>query len=243
MSQIEQSTTFLGDVLNQVRRGRLVPAAFQRPYRWQAADVEELWASIQARCPVGIFLIWQPDPRVAIGPLARTWLGPISVDPDARPALILDGQNRLATYAWSMQRPDDPRPPRAPVSEEEAETWYGDRALVADTLSRTVRFVPRAQADAPHLYAPGIVGDIPLLNRTVRARFAAGQVDDDGLEWLDRLGENLRQTRTVVTTLVNATPEEAFHHFRRIMRAGVPMSDADLARTLGLAESLFADLG
>lgn len=243
MSRITQETGFLSDLLAQVRAGRLVPAAFQRPYRWAVDDVEDLWASIADQCPVGLFLIWRPPAALPIERLARTRLGPIAVDLGGRPGLILDGQNRLATYAWSMLRPDDPRPDPDAVSPEERAAWYGDRVLTADSRERRVGFVARAEAEGLHHYPPGIVGDIPLLNRTLRARIAAGAaLDDPGIDWLDGLGEKLRTTRTVVTTLEEATPEEAFRHFRRINRAGVPMSDADLARTLGLAEAMLQSL-
>lgn len=243
MSRITQETGFLSDLLARVRAGRLVPAAFQRPYRWTPEDVEEFWGSVADACPVGLFLIWKPPAGLPIAPLARPRLGPITVDLDRGPALILDGQNRLATYAWSMLRPDDPRPDPAAVSPQERAAWYGERVLTADSRARRVGFVARAEAEGLQHYPPGIVGDIPLLNRTMRARLAAGaDIDDPGFDWLDRLGEKLRTTRTVITTLEEATPEEAFRQFRRINRAGVPMSDADLARTLGLAETMLQSL-
>ncbi len=159
------------------------------------------------------------------------------------PALILDGQNRLATYAWSMRGPTDPRPDRREVSEEEAAVWYGEDSLVANARDRTVGFVPNRDLDPAVHFAPGIVADTVAMNRTIRQRMAQGVVmDDAAIDWLDEIAIRMRRTRTVVTTLFRVSPEEAFRHFRRINRAGVPMSDADLARTLGLAEEVLRRL-
>jgi hypothetical protein len=241
MTRITQTTSFLSDILADVRRGRLAPAAFQRPYRWTARDVEELWQSIDEECPVGTFLVWRPKPDVDVAALARQRLGPLIVDPAGRPGLILDGQNRLATYAWSLLGPTDPRPDpgRDDISPEEASVWYGDRVLRADIRQRKVAFIARSDDGPDHLYAPGIVGDIRMMNQTVRARMMAGaDIDEPGLDWLDQLGQRLRQTRTIVTTLDGATPAQAFRLFQRIARAGVAVSDDDLARSLGLARPL-----
>src|SRR3546814_14680724 len=69
-------------------------------------------------------------------------LGPIRIPELQRPALILDGQNRLVTFAWSMTPYEDEVDPSAPGYD----IWRSGKVLVADPHLETVRFVPEAEA-------------------------------------------------------------------------------------------------
>src|SRR3546814_2220262 len=98
---IRQESSFLLQLTERVKAGRAVPAAFQRPYVWSEKDIVALWTSIIKGYPLGAFLFWQP-PGKDISEYAQAALGPIRIPELQRPALILDGQNRLVTFAWSM---------------------------------------------------------------------------------------------------------------------------------------------
>ncbi len=51
MSQIIQESAFLVDVLARVQRNGLIPATFQRPYRWERSDVLDLGAASRTTAP------------------------------------------------------------------------------------------------------------------------------------------------------------------------------------------------
>src|SRR3546814_3468283 len=99
---IRQESSFLLQLTERVKAGRAVPAAFQRPYVWSEKDIVALWTSIIKGYPLGAFLFWQP-PGKDISEYAQAALGPIRIPELQRPALILDGQNRLVTFARSEE--------------------------------------------------------------------------------------------------------------------------------------------
>src|SRR3546814_17147517 len=64
----------------------------------------------------------------SISEYAQAALGPIRIPELQRPALILDGQNRLVTFAWSMTTYEDEVDPSAPGYD----IWRSGKVLVAD---------------------------------------------------------------------------------------------------------------
>lgn len=227
--RVEQSATFLTDVLARVRRGSLVAPAFQRPYVWAKSDVEAFWKSLLRGWPVGSVLIWTPS---AANGYARGRIGPIAVDADASPSLILDGQNRLASFAWSLMPPGATIP--ADVEGRERATWASNESLVADPGTKSVRFVPNEEASSGARVPPGLLVDTPVLWKVVRER---GDVSfpDDELKWLFEDAERaVRGARLAVTELVGGTLDEAIEAFLHVGRAGVPVSESDLRSALAL---------
>lgn len=226
MAQTVQTFDFLSDLVRRVRTGSLVPAAFQRQYVWSRRDVEEMWASIADHDPLGAILLWRPEDEETVERLGRSRLGPVELVPSRRSALILDGQNRLVTLAWSMFDPDavsDDAPGSA--------VWKADgHVLAADAV--TVRGAPRI-AFMPRDEVRGLVMpvwklfDNAIFNRHVREAWDDQREDDDILEWLTRLQEAAMQARVVVSTIEGGDAAEARRRFLRIARVGVPMSAAD----------------
>lgn len=232
MARTEQSFEFLGDLVRKVQAGALVPAAFQRQYVWSRRDVEEMWASIDAHDPLGAVLLWRPDDADTAFRMARPQLGPVSVTPDRSTALVLDGQNRLVTLAWSMFDPET-----APVDSPGAAVWRtgDDHVLVADPLTDPdaprVTFMRRD--DIRGLMMPvWKLFDNSAFNTHIRTHWDVGDPKTEAagkraVDWLSLLQEASRQARVVVSTIQGGDVDEARRRFLRIARVGVPMSAAD----------------
>jgi hypothetical protein len=157
------------------------------------------------------------------------------VSPNEHPTLILDGQNRLATLAWSVASDDRKAEPlaldeagKAEIPASERNIWLAGRTLIADPETRSVRFVDSAEAETGLRFPLAKIFARDLWKH-MRDRINSGtEIPDDELKWLDQVvGDSLREVRYTVTTLERATPAEAFDAFRHIARVGVPMSDAD----------------
>lgn len=202
------------DIVRKVQKGRAAPAAFQRPFVWTAEDVEALWTSILRGYPLGAFLLWRPSGGVV---LARPTFGPIPLNPDSRASLILDGQNRLVSIAWSMTDPDADVPQGLPGGE----IFRAGRVLVLDPYEKRAHFVER---DRIHGMMP-IHHLFDSISPFVRKAWRSD--DDDALTWLDEQGYRLREARIVRTVIDGATPEQARDAFLHIARADVPMAQAD----------------
>ena len=196
-------------------------SAFQRPFVWTALDVEALWTSILRGYPLGAFLLWRPKGGAIH---SRPTLGPIALNPDDRASLILDGQNRLVTIAWSMTDPDEDLPDGLPGSE----LFRVGRTLVLDPYERRARFVPFDEVQGMMMPIHHLFGNSSAFFRTAWR----DKDDDPHMEWLDNAGYRLRATRIVRTTIDGATPEQAREAFLHIARAGVPMDQADFDAAL-----------
>jgi hypothetical protein len=244
MSRIEQKSTFLDAIRKDAESGRLVPARFQCPYVWGKPDVEALWTSLMKGYPVGSFLLWSPPHDVDAARLGRSRLGPICPEPGKLPDMILDGQNRLASFAWSLLSTDADLGRLAidldaisPLSDQERATWLSGEFLAADPVERSVRFRPVAEAEERLLVPAGVVAGSSSLNRFVRQWWdARGPIPEAHLDWLDReLQSRVLNARVTVTALVDMAPAEALEAFRHIARSGVPMSDADFSEAMAFA--------
>ena len=226
---IRQESSFLLPLTERVKSGRAVPAAFQRPYVWSETDIIALWTSIIKGYPLGAFLFWQPSGK-DISEYAQAALGPIRIPELQRPALILDGQNRLVTFAWSMTPYEDDVDPSAPGYD----IWRSGKVLVADPHLQAVRFVPEAEA-SKNLLMPVS----HLFNRKMQPFFRdnwdGNAAENHLIEWLDGLTYKINGARIVETTIESASAEEALEAFLHIASAGVPVSEADLSAALKLA--------
>lgn len=235
--QVKQHSLFLSQLIQEVSRGALLPAAFQRPYVWGDAEVLALIESILAGYPIGSFLLWAPEdavPRERYAHLERHRLGPLAAGRDQVHSLLLDGQNRLATLAWIGF--DYARPVPSDMSPAEQQTWSPHRRLQLDLAARCVRFVPAAELDTG-LTMPGwALTQQQSLVLEMRQRWDTqwGAYSEEsknaGLDWLDKCQRAFANARVVTTDIMHASVEDARHAFLHICKVGVPMSVEDFNR-------------
>lgn len=240
--RIQQRTSFLQDLLADVSTGKILPAAMQRPYVWLKDDVEALCDSIMSRFPIGSFLLWAPGNKADLSRISKSRLGPTQKacpNVEGHPyQLLLDGQNRLATLAWMLQDTFDLALPGASAAERT--TWLGKERLVLDFATRSVKFVPVAEADTglrlPAWTMLGSTSNGLYSNamKLLRLKSRGAWLDEFGeqpveefLRFWDHACHQFREARIVQTVIEEATAEQARHAFLRICRVGVPMSQED----------------
>jgi hypothetical protein len=246
--RITQTTCFLLSLLTDAMQGRMLPAAMQRPYVWLKDDVEALCDSILSGFPVGSFLLWEPGPKADLSKVAKGRLGPVLAQDDSGKAytptqLLLDGQNRLATLAWLMNA--DFNNLTFEVGVAETATWLSGQRLVLDYESRSIKFVPVAEADVGlRLPAWSLLSCQPnahsvnmnLIRKswdmwTNVKGYPEDQVEDM-IKFHDKCADAFRDARTAITVIENATPDEARSAFLRICRVGVQMSQEDFDKAV-----------
>jgi hypothetical protein len=211
-TRIVQETDFLLSLQRDVVSGRAAPASFQRPYVWKEEHVEALWDSIVTGLPLGAFLLWNPPG----GASASRTLGPVALRPAHGAALILDGQNRLATLAWSATDPDQD----VPQESSGREVWRNGRRLVADTSAKRIRFVGTDERD-PWMIPMHVVGH--RLQSHLRDVWDGSEKDVARVKWLEDVEHAIRTARIVVTT-IHGDEEIARAAYLRMCSAGVPMT-------------------
>lgn len=216
MIRIEQELDFALSLQRRVMAGDVVPAPFQRPYVWTEEDVENLWQSIEMGLPIGSVLLWRPPGEITGSRL----LGPIRLDPSCRSALVIDGQNRLATLAWSAT------PYEQPVDDDSSglSVWRSCRRLVADTIASRVRFIGPDEHDPWFVPMHFIGGALQMHLRTI---WDGSEDMLPRVKWLEEVEHRLRTARMVITT-ITADEKEARIAYLRMASAGRPMSPEDL---------------
>jgi hypothetical protein len=242
-----QRSVFLNGLLADASNGTLMPADMNRSYVWKKEHVETLFDSIMKKIPIGSFLLWEPNGKADLRTLSRSRLGPINQEavPSAHNPinLLLDGQNRLATLVWLCSMDQDVE--FSDLSVEEKATWASGEVLVFDAKSKSIIFVPKAEA-ALGLRMPGWmvmrgVSEKHSLagNRNLRRLYDQWEKEEEAqdietfLEDYDRACAAFQDAQVTVTVIQDATADEARSIFLRICRVGVQMSQADFDRAVG----------
>lgn len=239
--RVEQSSSFLLDIVRSTAGGKLGLAPFQRQYAWESDDVEALMKSLLRGWPIGSVTLWTPLAEEREFLTTKGRLGPIEHPDDVR-TVVLDGQNRLASLVYASRVQDAPVDPAHPYSELEREVWFGQDILTADAESRSISFMPPNEASRGRRLPLGEILDATLFNRK-RLMDLYREVDDRGLSdrdfnWLtDDVTNCIRNARITITHLVDATFEEARECYMTICRAGQPISreEFDLALSYSLS--------
>lgn len=232
MARVTVNGELIETVMRRASEGFLAPAAFRRPYVWGQDDVERFWASLLRGWPTGQFLIWRPPEGTDLDGASRGRIGPIQPHYARRFSILLDGQNRLATFAWSMAPFDAPGP--SDMTAAERATWRSGKALVGDPDARAIRFVPAAEATSGNRVPVRALFENSLLWSLV-LRTPGRVVSQAHLDWFDQATRALMEARCHVTELVNLPPEEALEAFRHLARAGVAMSEEEFEAAMAWA--------
>lgn len=232
--RVEQSSTFLLDIVRGAGHGQYGLAPFQRQYAWTREDVEKLMVSLIRKWPLGSFTLWTPpDEDRELYP-TKGRLGPLEHAENV-PVLILDGQNRLASLIYASLLSSAPSDPSHPYSECETEVWFGDEILVADFETKSVTFMPPEVSWSATRIPFGEIMDGTVFNRKRQMDVFRKALDlgmsDEAFNWLlDKLPNRVREARVTVTNLLEATFEEARECYMTICRAGQPISDEEFDR-------------
>lgn len=238
--KVQQGSVFFNNLLRDVKAGNLAPASFQRPYVWQKSDVLAFIESILRGYPVGAFLFWSPYGKADLSKVSRTRLGPVLASgSENRAALLLDGQNRLATLAWLCFDYAEPLP--SDLSDTEAATWASSERLVIDLEAQALRYVPVAEASAGLRLPTAALLDSQLALPLIRKKWSTDWADysddakDDALRWFDECSYAFREAQVTYADIQGATVDEARDAFLHICRVGVPMSPADFEAAVAWA--------
>lgn len=239
--RIQQHSVFLSQLVREVSRGVLAPAAFQRPYVWGEAEVLALCKSILAGYPLGGFLCWAPGKHADMAKVGQSRLGPLASASDSPPEkLLLDGQNRLSSIAWMLRDNSSALP--TDLSEAEAKTWAAGKILVVDLGSQCVRFEDSSKAEQGFTLPSRCLFRGTDSMALVRRRWGTSwaHLDEEtknvGLGWYDKASNAFGEARVVETVLENASVGEAKEAFLHICKAGVPMTELDFDKAVSWAE-------
>lgn len=230
--RVTQDMAFVFDLIQGVRVGRLAPASMQRPYVWSKQDVLDLFDSMATQLPIGSICLWQPDTQTSLSASRKSRMATVSTFPDTADKLILDGQNRITTLAWAMTS-DISRVDRNQIPVHEQDVWLDGTLLSLDCQTAQFFFAhPSERSNASRLIVPV---HILLNNENMRdlMELCKGFTPDEmdalsaQLSTFDRVQRQIMSTRIIVSTIFDASLEDAKRVYARICRAGVPISDSD----------------
>jgi hypothetical protein len=224
-SQLEPTVMLLGDVLQDVARGRLRVPRFQRPFVWRPEQMLDLFDSIERGFPIGSILVWETTDAVAS--LDEVGDVPVEPAPAGRPvSYVLDGHQRLSTLFGVLHRQG-----RAPRADDQREwKWRIYRDLEPKSANERYRH-HRAEGSPP---APTPQNYLPVrsVNSTIDfLRFSRGLElnlgDNDRLLQLiteaERVAQRIRSYKIALIRLRGGELNEAVEVYTRLNRRGVRM--------------------
>lgn len=175
--------------------------------------------------------------QLDVSQYARRRLGPIEPPVDSRPeAVILDGQNRLATVAWLMHQ--DLENLSSGITDHERHVWGTDNVPVVNIENHQVSFVSREAAGTGFVMPARVLFGGAPANELIRERWNTQWASEDetklnaAVRWLDKAQTAVSDARVVVTSLQGASVQDAKDAFLHICKVGVPMSLQDLEAAL-----------
>jgi hypothetical protein len=96
------------DLIRHARAGRIRVPSFQRSFKWERSDVENLIDSVWRGYPIGTLLLWAKP-----GPAEMVKLGDLTFEVNELKEawFVVDGQQRIVSLVSTLLR-DRPRPPK-----------------------------------------------------------------------------------------------------------------------------------
>ncbi|WP_164010840.1 DUF262 domain-containing protein [Pyxidicoccus trucidator] len=223
-----QATAFsIEDLLDSVRRGEVRIPEFQRPLRWTAEDVRDLFDSVYRGYPIGTLLFWKRE-----APAASVTLGPVRIDaPSTSQALwVVDGQQRITALTGVLLHPEDGE--------------RDDFSLFFDLETEEV-VSSASDATPPQHWLPlRVVLDSELLLEWLN-RYPGRAQHLEHTRRAIRFGKAIREYQ-VPAYVVEAAEEKTLRIiFKRLNTAGNPLIETEVFNALygGVAGSRPASLG
>jgi len=224
-SQLEPTVMLLGDVLEDVARGRLRVPRFQRPFVWRPEQMLDLFDSIERGFPIGSILVWETTEPVA----SLEEVGDVPVEPapsDRATSYVLDGHQRLSTLFGVLRRQG--RPPRAEDQREWKWRVYRDlEPKSADERYRHHRAQGTPPAKTPLNYLPvrsvNTTIDFIRFSRGLELAIGDGQRLIELVNEAERVAQRIRSYKVPLIRLRGGELSEAVEVYTRLNRRGVKM--------------------
>ncbi len=200
------------DLIERVREGRIRLPRFQRPFRWEPKDVEQLFDSVLRGYPIGNLLMWErsaPAEQMTIGHLR------IQAPADDRAWWVVDGQQRLTGLVGALTSDAETTDPRFRI--------YYDLAVGEFTS------LSRSRRPQEHQLPVAVAVDNRELLRWQRDR---PWLNDAQFEQCDALSTAIRQYEIPVY-IVQGDDEEALKNiFDRMNTFGKRMTRVEVFNAL-----------
>lgn len=226
-----QATAFsIEDLLDRVRRGEVRIPEFQRPLKWTAEDVRDLFDSVYRGYPIGTLLFWKRE-----APAASVSFGPVRIDaPSTSQALwVVDGQQRITALTGVLLHP-----------EYEESSGRDDFALYFDLEKEEVVSSASNVSPLMHWLPLRVVLDSELLLEWLD-RYPGRAQNPEHMRRALRLGKSIREYQ-VPAYVVEAAEEKTLRIiFKRLNTAGNPLIETEVFNALygGVAGSRPHNLG
>ena len=210
----EARTFTVETLLEHVRDGRIRIPDFQRPLRWRASHVLDLFDSVYRGFPVGDLLLSKGP---AEGGLLH--FGPLQVAAQAVPDayFVVDGQQRITALAGAMLHPE--RRPRGDIHA----VWFD---LEAEGFVRSQSAEP-----PPHWIPLNVVGDSFVL-LTWLHEWPFRTLRPDLVQRAIALGKALREYQIPAYIVEGASKEVLRLIFKRANTSGVAMQESEVFEAL-----------
>lgn len=210
-------------ILEKIDEQQLYVPAFQREYRWQRSDALKLIDSLLKEYPTGTLLTWETNKPPEVK-------GPYKYDErQGAVKILLDGQQRVTTLYILARGTPPPYYTQSEILVNPSGMWIDLTTLVADYGNDTKRSLePKWQ----HL-TDILQGKINAWKLFEQFASAGQPLDDAGKQ---QVSENIDAVRRLLdydipeqTIPIRATVREAIEIFYIVNKAGITLTDAELA--------------
>lgn len=202
----------LAKLVDRLLGGEIVLPDIQRDFVWKGSRIPHLLDSLYREWPVGSILLWQTELEVPHKEAAVLQGTPVGV----KPAILLDGQQRISTLARVMapeKVPEGQRPPDIRFHPARNEFRTANAVSVRDPAWISVSEILRPEAQFRDLLKP-----IDLST-------------DEGDAWyeiLSHVAGRIRNYRVPVQTVSIDDYETVAEIFNRVNTGGRSLSKGDL---------------
>lgn len=213
----EATAKSIEDLLRDVAEGKIRVPQFQRNFRWEQKNIQDLFDSIYRGYPIGSFLFWDTDKTE--GSAAR--FGPASFAAAPKSAfLVIDGQQRLTTLAATLLRE---REPEAPGDE--------DFLVFFDLGTATFR-IPRPKESRPPQWLPlnEVVDTIRYLEWLERLPRDGNR--DRYVQVANQVARALRDYKVPVYIVRSDDEGELRRIFERLNNSGKALASEEIFRAI-----------
>jgi hypothetical protein len=201
------------DLISDIEKGVIKIPKFQREFVWPIEKTAALLDSIVKGYPIGTFILWKTNQRMAdVKDVANIALPPT---PDDRQVeYVLDGQQRMTSLFAAYRAAKIPRGGSKQVTDF-AEIYVNLDPTLPDDAQIVVHELPENRGKCVRLK------DVLALNRDTEKRLVAEQgLSDDDLDVADKFKQAFATYDFSLVTLTREDTNSAIEVFTRINTGG-----------------------